>query len=203
MIDRSLLSVVSVDVIPISLHPNGLRIGGTIRKDEPEAGKLCLPGVVMQTGERITDAALRALSKLPVSAKRAVLRQGRMFDEPHRDPRGPSLSVSVLAAFPPSAQFSCHFPAELDVELGFDHAQIIRETMPDAGRLLWRDAEFTKALTGDRFSTSDALQIAQGLSRGSAPHRGNLNRSIEASGAVKDGLASSYGHRPAIMWAWR
>lgn len=105
-----------------------------------------------------------------------------VFDEPNRDPRGPTLSVTMWAVIssdevPGSAEWvSWDNPGDL----AFDHNRIVADTRPIlADTLLWRDQAFTRALLGPSFPASYALAVAEELS-GVRPDPGNLNRTLKS-----------------------
>ncbi|GAB93209.1 NUDIX hydrolase [Gordonia rhizosphera] len=203
-----LLSVVSVDVV--ALHYDAGRrqvfLGTHDRTTEPFLGQRALPGVVVHSGERLRDAAQRALGKLGITATPPALGQVRTFDEPSRDPRGPSLAIAMWAAFPdapalhtPEALWE---PVDAVGPLAFDHSVIVAEARDVLSDRLWRDVEFTRALTGPEFTATDAVAITRQLS-GHPPHRANLNRDLaRISGLTQTGDAPTSGARPPKLWRW-
>lgn len=203
-------SYVSVDVLALRFDrpSRTVRLAVHQRPNEPYAGSWALPGVLLLRGERLQDAGVRALSKidLPASARRA---QGQLvtFDEPNRDPRGPTLSVALWTVVesgstPGSAEW-----VELDrlPPLAFDHERIVADCRPRLSDLLWRDAEFSRALTGEVFTAADALAVATSLT-GSSPDRGNLNRTLAALPGLQRTqerrLSSAGTGRPGVVWTW-
>ncbi|MDJ0106942.1 NUDIX hydrolase, partial [Rhodococcus erythropolis] len=130
-----------------------------------------------------------------------------VFDEPNRDPRGPTLSVTMWAVIssdevPGSAEWvSWDNPGDL----AFDHNRIVADTRPIlADTLLWRDQAFTRALLGPSFPASYALAVAEELS-GVRPDPGNLNRTLKALPGLErtdERVRVSATGRPAVVWAW-
>ena len=94
-------SLVSVDVLALHFDRTSrqVKLGVTIRQWAPFAGQPALPGVLLGDGERLKDAALRALTGKLQLAPATVSGIGQVvtFDEPNRDPRGPTLSVAMWA----------------------------------------------------------------------------------------------------------
>ena len=154
--DRPPTSNVSVDVLTLRYEPVRRRVELAVapRLTEPYAGQPALPGVTLWEGERLAEAARRAVrDKLGLGV--ADLGQLTVFDEPSRDPRGFTLSVAMWAVADESAG-----EQHADVEwytldevppLAFDHADIIRYCRPLLIERLWRDLPFTRALTGTVF----------------------------------------------------
>lgn len=207
-VDQSLLSVVSVDVVTLA-YDHGARavlVAAAPRAAEPFMGELALPGVVVRGGERLRDAAARALAKLGLEAEPLAEGQLETFDEPSRDPRGPSLSIALWAVYPaPSASdgLAVWMPVDAPEPLAFDHDHIVGRSRPLLGARLWRDLDFTRALTGERFTGTDAVAITAQLS-GGQPHRANLNRDLgKLPGLERDGVAPTTGGRPPSLWRWR
>ena len=194
---------VSVDVVLLRYDSveRRLRCGFWLREWEPYLGELALPGVRLTAGERLTDAARRAVAKTGVGAFSGV-GQLATFDEPFRDPRGPTLSVALWAVTTEVANADWGYYAEPPA-LAFDHNRIVDQTRPLLGRLLWRDEVFTRALTGEQFSVTDALAITSDL-QGRAPDRGNLNRMMASlPGLIREpGVRSGAPGRPGAMWSW-
>lgn len=172
-----LLSVVSVDVLCLSYDPIDERIVlGLVRRDsDPYLGELALPGVTMRAGERLDGAAHRAIAKL-TDALPLALGQLRTFDEPSRDPRGPSLSIAMWAIVPHLANGT---PLDATPPLAFDHSQIVENCLPILGKLMLDDLAFTRAILPSPFLTTDARAILRTLT-GEDPHMGNLNRALDA-----------------------
>ncbi|GAA1352137.1 NUDIX domain-containing protein [Saccharothrix algeriensis] len=97
---------VSVDVLTLRFdaRARAVLLAVAPRALDPFAGELALPGVLLGRGERLRDAALRAVTgKLGVPAGE-VIATGQLatFDEPSRDPRGPTLSIALWATLTPA-----------------------------------------------------------------------------------------------------
>lgn len=177
-----------------------VRLGLHRRTVEPFAGELALPGVLLRRGERIRDAAARALAKIDVRSDAAG--QLVTFDEPNRDPRGPTLSIATWAVTTDAGSATWQAFDELP-DLAFDHRRIVADCRPRLAGMLWRDPDFTRRLTGDEFLATDALALQAELT-GTAPDRGNLNRTLAGLPGLTrtDRLASTGRGRPGTVWAW-
>jgi 8-oxo-dGTP diphosphatase len=202
-----LLSIVCVDVVALSYRRDDRRVVvGVHRRDkEPFTGKPALPGVVVTSGERLRDAALRALTKLGLGAPDA-LGQLLTFDELARDPRGPSLSIAMWAVFDDTAARNAAHAQWITFDavpkLAFDHTAMVVATRSLLADKLWRDTTFTRALTGPVFSATDAVAITEQLD-GSPPHRANLNRDLAKNPNLTEaGTAAATGGRPPKLWKW-
>lgn len=196
-------SKVSVDALTVRFNSErrGVEVAVTLRAQEPFTGQLALPGVVLLEGERLAHAAERALrDKLGWGAPRA-LGQLIVFDEPARDPRGATLSVAMWAV----ADGPGDHWVSLDAvpPLAFDHNRIIDVCRPMLSEMLWRDLDFTKALTGPTFPISTAISLTESLT-GTAPDRGNLNRRLATIPQLRvSGREVVRGRgRPGATWTW-
>ena len=195
-------SMVSVDVLTLRYNSSlrAVEVATSRRPTEPFINQPALPGVLLFEGERLADAAHRAVNtKLGFDV--SALGQLNVFDEPYRDPRGYSLSVAMWAVADGDAEWHTfdHMP-----QLAFDHNRMIVECRPLLADKLWRDLVFTRALTGESFPVSAAVAITQSLS-GSSPDRGNLNRrlaSIRQLGVSTRKVVMGRG-RPGTLWEWR
>lgn len=203
--ERPASSMVSVDVLALRYDPieREVQIAVATRVKEPFLGQESLPGVVLWQGERLADAARRAVATklgLPLIA----LGQLAVFDEPTRDPRGATLSVAMWGVAQDAGSEKAHwYPLGGLPHLAFDHDAIVAVCRPLLNEKLWRDLAFTKALTGRQFPVSAAVAMTRSLS-GMAPDRGNLNRRL----ASVRGLAVSHRRvvlgrgRPGTLWEW-
>lgn len=206
MTPPDIFSVVSVDVVALTYDRAARRVlfAAPERPREPYRGEIALPGVVVHSGERLVEAAARALDKVAVPSPPGALGQLRTFDEPTRDPRGPSLSVAMWAAYAPfgaPAPGGPWFPVDDAPHLAFDHDQILAASRELVAGMLWRDLGLTRALTGPELTATDAVAITEQLT--GHVHRGNLNRDLaRLSGLVEAGLAHGGRGRPAKVWRW-
>ncbi|MFT4297264.1 MAG: NUDIX hydrolase [Micropruina sp.] len=194
-------SLVSVDVLTLRYNP-GLRrveVATKPRTIEPYRGVPALPGVLLREGERLAAAAHRAVIE-KVGFDVSALGQLTVFDEPNRDPRGYSLSVAMWAVGDGDADW---YGFDDVPNLAFDHNVMLFECRPLLVDMLWRDLEFTRALTGPEFPVSAAVGITHTLS-GIAPDRGNLNRrlaSLRGLSVSNKRMVLGRG-RPGTVWEW-
>ncbi|UZF54657.1 NUDIX hydrolase [Gordonia polyisoprenivorans] len=206
--EPGILSVVSVDVVALTYdaEARAVLVATHRRTTEPHLGERALPGVVVRSGERLTDAASRALTKLGVNEPPSAIGQLKTFDEPSRDPRGPSLSVAMWATFWDSPDIRTEqavwTPIDRDHPPAFDHAEIITATRSILAEKLWRDLGFTRGLTGPQFTATDAVTITRSLT-GAEVHRANLNRDLARITTLTEaGVAPAAGGRPPKIWRW-
>ncbi|MFD0000060.1 NUDIX hydrolase [Nocardia sp. NPDC127526] len=200
-------SAVSIDVIALRYGRDDatVTVGIAPRRWEPFAGQLALPGVLLGRGERLVEAAVRAVhTKLGV-AEEAIAAVGQVatFDEPSRDPRGPTLSIAMWAVVgePGEAEWVAF---DRVPPLAFDHNRIIVAARTRLGEMLWKDLIFTRALTGEQFPATRAVELTTAL-HGARPDPGNLNRTLAAlPGLARTGerVRVKATGRPAAMWAF-
>ncbi|MEC3918162.1 NUDIX hydrolase [Nocardia sp. CDC160] len=202
-------SAVSIDVIALRYGPDdpAATLGIAARRWEPFAGELALPGVLLHRGERLAEAAHRAVhTKLGVPED-AILATGQVatFDEPHRDPRGPTLSIAMWAVVGDHESDAATWVSFDEVPpLAFDHNQIITVARERLAEMLWKDLTFTRALTGDQFTATRAVALTTAL-HGTKPDPGNLNRTLAAlPGLQRTGerVRVKATGRPAAVWSF-
>ncbi|WP_280468178.1 NUDIX hydrolase [Nocardia cyriacigeorgica] len=201
-------SAVSVDVVTLRCwgDDEGVRVGIAARDFEPFLGELALPGVLLGRGERLVEAAHRAVrTKLGVP-EAAISAAGQLitFDEPHRDPRGPTLSIAMWAIVTPHDGPAEWVEFDAIPALAFDHNRIVTESRTLLARMLWKDVAFTRALAGVEFPATRAVELTTGLG-GARPDPANLNRTL----ATVPGLTRTAERRrikptgrPAVIWAF-
>ncbi|GAA3846200.1 NUDIX domain-containing protein [Saccharothrix violaceirubra] len=199
-------TLVSVDVLALRFDTGAraVLLGISERPQEPFAGALALPGVLLRRGERLRDAAVRAAAdKLGVKVR--ATGQLITFDEPSRDPRGPTLSVALWAAVDPSAAGRTWVPLDDVPHLAFDHDRIVADCRPLLRDRLWRDPAFTAGLLGTEFTTAQALDLTEALT-GERPYPANLGRTMERVPGLRrttqHAASLPKGGRPPSVWRW-
>lgn len=205
--ERPDTSKVSVDVLTLRYNSKTRHVELAVapRPTDPYVGKLALPGVTLWEGERLAGAANRAVeSKLGCTLR--AHGQLTVFDEPHRDPRGFTLSVAMWGVVDqvPEDSLAQWYPLDQVPDLAFDHDEIVADCRPLLVERLWRDLAFTRALTGPTFPVSAAVAITREIT-GQAPDRGNLNRrlaSVKGLGVIHRKVVLGRG-RPGTLWEWQ
>jgi 8-oxo-dGTP diphosphatase len=203
---------VSVDVLVVRFDPGArtVLLGIAPRAAEPFEGELALPGVLLGLAERLRDAAGRAVVTklgLPPDALSAT---GQLvtFDEPNRDPRGPTLSIALWATTDPALDEhgnAVWTPLDAVPPLAFDHDRIVADCRPLLADRLWRDVAFTAGLLGPTFTTAQALDATEALT-GDRPYPANLGRIMERVPGLRrtteHAAALPKGGRPPSLWRW-
>lgn len=198
--------LVSIDVIPLRLaRGEGIQFATGARIFEPYLGEQALPGVLLRAGESIDDAVKRALkSKVGLTKPLTTMHVGA-FDSTNRDPRGATISIALAAIFPSASESSkARWNAlheSVLKELPFDHGNIVREAHERVTEALWSNEELTRALLGERFSTSDAL-----LAASPTPHEGNASRWLNSWGPLtklNEAERKAGAGRPSTLWEWK
>jgi len=202
-------TAVSVDVVALRFWAADAAVTFCIaaRGHEPFTGRLALPGVLLGRGERLADAAARAVhAKLGVPpAALGPVGQLVTFDEPHRDPRGPTLSIVMWAVTEPHEGPAQWVSFDEPPALAFDHNSIAAAARGLLAGLLWKDLPLTRALLGAQFPATRAVDLAASL-MGTRPDAANLNRTLAGiPGLVKTGerRRTRATGRPAAVWAFR
>lgn len=201
-------SAVSVDVVALRFWTGETTVtfGIAARAHEPFTGRVALPGVLLGRGERLADAARRAVhTKLGVPPA-AVGPVGQLvtFDEPSRDPRGPTLAIVMWAVTEPHEGPAQWASFDSPPALAFDHNSIVAAARTQLAGLLWKDLTLTRALLGAQFPATRAVDLTTSLV-GVRPDPANLNRTL----AGIPGLAKTDERRrtkatgrPAAVWAF-
>lgn len=201
-------SAVSVDVVALRFWAEdaAATFGTAARPHEPFTGAVALPGVLLGRGERLVEAARRAVhTKLgvPIGAIGPV---GQLvtFDEPNRDPRGPTLSIVMWAVTGPHDGPAQWMSFDEPPALAFDHNSIVHAARGLLSGLLWKDLALTRALLGDEFPATRAVDLATSL-LGARPDAANLNRTlagIPGLSKTDERRRTKATGRPAAVWAF-
>jgi 8-oxo-dGTP diphosphatase len=204
-------TLVSVDVLALRFDARAVRLAVAPRANEPFQGELALPGVLLGRGERLRDAAMRTVAGKLGLAPDAVTAVGQLatFDEPSRDPRGPTLSVALWATIDPARSAGqdglTWVPLDEVPPLAFDHNRIVDDCRPLLQDRLWRDTAFSAGLLGAEFTTAQALDVTEALT-GDRPYPANLGRTMDRvpglSRTTEHAAALPKGGRPPLMWRW-
>ncbi|QLY29074.1 NUDIX hydrolase [Nocardia huaxiensis] len=201
-------SAVSLDVVTLRYGPDEptVTLGVAPRQWDPFAGELALPGVLLHRGERLVTAARRAVhTKLGVpEASISAVGQLATFDEPNRDPRGPTLSIAMWAVVTDHPSDAVWVPFDKVPQLAFDHNGIVSAARALLAGMLWKDLTFTRALVGEQFPATRAVELTTALD-GTRPDPGNLNRTLAAiPGLTRTGdrVRVKATGRPAAVWAF-
>jgi 8-oxo-dGTP diphosphatase len=204
--------LVSIDTVPLVLRDGHWSVILGVRELEPYAGQAALPGVLLRPMERLEEAALRALStKVNVSEENVLfLMNTGAFDNPDRDPRGPTLSIAHVAVIDPEDEPEgvVYHLLTGTADLPFDHSAIVMSAAKAVLEALWINERLTRALLGELFSTADVARLMRELSIAASenePDTSNLGRDLaKNSRLVKAGVpAAPAGRgRPAAAWAW-
>ena len=197
--------LVSIDVVPVRFTDT-IEVAVGRRIFEPFIGQLALPGVLLLNGESIVDAAYRALEVKTGIEKGDVLEliQVGAFDNPDRDPRGPTISISFVAVIRQGElDDRANIITDFD-DLPFDHPNIIEAALAAINVRLWGNQQVTRAVLGNTFSTTRAIAVTEAFSTG-AVDKTNFNRMLKNYAPIErvEGVAVSGGKgRPPAQWAF-
>jgi 8-oxo-dGTP diphosphatase len=204
--------LVSIDTVPLVLREGRWSVILGVRELEPYAGQAALPGVLLRPMERLEEAALRALSsKVNVSEENVLfLMNTGAFDNPDRDPRGPTLSIAHVAVIDPEdePEGAVYHLLTGSADLPFDHSAIVMSAAKAVLDALWVNEPLTRALLGEKFSTADVARLVRELSIAASegePDTSNLGRELAKKPCLaKAGTpAAPVGKgRPAAAWSW-
>ncbi|GAC79333.1 8-oxo-dGTP diphosphatase [Gordonia malaquae] len=202
--------LIAVDVVPVAWTQAGLVVGTARRRFEPFIGRFALPGVLLGAGERLSDAAGRALDSkagIGASSVRHLFQIGA-FDGPDREPRRHAISVAFVAVIDPgvvdggAAEVSWT-RADEESALPFDHNAIVAVALTQIRQRLWSDDDTTRALTGPWFSTPDAVRLTSDVT-GQPVHQSNLRRALAGHSRLRSTQAPDVGKpgRRPLVWEW-
>lgn len=169
--------VISIDSLIYRINGNGeLEILLVKRWNEPFAGQLALPGVLLNSNESITEAARRALLD-KADIKNEYIRgvkQFKVFDTSNRDPRGNTIAIACFTFISDSSNTSGTWVNISRIkQLPFDHNLIINESLK---KLHNPDESIIFGITGNTFTTIDYKNIV--LQSGGELELSNLIRII-------------------------
>lgn len=206
--------LVSIDTVPFLFRDGVLEVILAKRVFEPFLGEAALPGVLLSPNERLAEAAVRALkTKAGIGEEsiRCITGTG-VFDNPDRDPRGPTLSIVHAVILDPESVVlsdgASRVPAAEVKGLPFDHDAIIARTAAALLDALWVGKDVTRALLGESFTTASAARLARELAATAGrpePVTNHLGRDLAKNPwLIKTTAAAAPAGRgrPAAGWGW-
>ncbi|RVW02708.1 NUDIX hydrolase [Rhodococcus xishaensis] len=192
---------VAVDVAVLTVQTGQLHVLVVERPD----GALALPGSFLRSGERLADAAERALGS-KAGLVGADFHQLAMFDAPDRDGRGWVLSMAHGATLrrdelPPEATLVRIDGRTVTASLAFDHAAMVSRAVDDLRARYARRVD-PSGLLADAFTVLELRRLYETVFGRSLPKdsfRRLVIDAIEATGRT----SSSGTGRPAELFRRR
>jgi len=206
---------VAVDVALFTLADESerrrqLQVLLTRRREEPFAGRWCLPGDWVRHSELLDHVALRELAAAGVDDM--YLEQLYTFDRLERDPRQRVISVAYFALLRADARARLALNdstdarwwnlGELPQPLAFDHHDILRVAV-DRLRSKLEYTTLAFLLLPEVFTLPDLKQTYETI-LGEELDRGNFYRKIKEAGLLEPtGRRRESGGRPAALYCFR
>lgn len=129
---------VAVDIAIFHWRQERLHVLLIQRVNEPFAGQWALPGGFVDMEETCLQAAARELEE-ETGVTNLTLKELGVFDAPHRDPRGRTISVAYLAVVPAGQSVEARggddaanaewFDVRSLPALAFDHAEVVARAL--------------------------------------------------------------------------
>jgi 8-oxo-dGTP diphosphatase len=222
---------VAVDVVALTVEASSICLILNRRENEPFEGWLALPGVFVNSGERLDwlenhaqeTAVDRALGKIGLD-RPPSLEQVFAQDHPDRDPRGWVISIAYFCLIPPKRAVingqgrspGVMVQIELvdgnvsrivkdgrQIKLAFDHQSIVEEVLRRIQSGLRRSGLAFKLLP-DEFSLGELRAVHETL-LGRQINKDSFRRSLLGSGEVVPTGRRQHGvgHRPSELYRRR
>lgn len=197
--ERGVLAVV------VHRRDNEPRPGG---RPAPAAGSWALPGTFLHDGERLADAARRALhTKCGIDGLDA--RQLRVFDDPARDPRGWVVSVAhwdvvpytrIAALLDQRADVAARLVDHEDTlsDLAFDHQEIVARAVAEIRATYSREPD-PAGLLAEPFTLLQLRQLHEAV-LGEDLQKDTFRRKMEPYLAPLAATSSGTVGRPAQLY---
>lgn len=180
---------VTCDLVVLSVRAGALHTLLVRRAGEPYAGRLALPGGLVEIDENLEDAAYRKLGEeAGVGRADVILEQLAAYGEPGRDPRQRVVTVAWLALgadLPEPTAGSDAADARWvpvatalgePVELAFDHHRVLTDGVERA-RAKLEDTGYAAALCGETFTVADLHAVYEAV-WGIELDRANFHRKV-------------------------
>ncbi|UOD80689.1 NUDIX hydrolase [Paenarthrobacter ureafaciens] len=166
---------VTVDIVALTVRGGELCVLLITRLIEPFRGRLALPGGFVLAGEDLVEAAIRELGEeTGVERLPGYLEQLASYGPKGRDPRGDVLTVAHLLLAPDfpvlsagsDAEQAAWYPVEGvvngEVDLAFDHAQILEDAVERA-RAKLEYSPLGAAFCGEEFTIAQLRAVYEAV----------------------------------------
>lgn len=224
-VDVAVLTVLPPAAVAPGSVAGGLGVVVHRRTPEPPSdatgsgtpGEWSLPGSFLHEGERLTDAAMRALADKVGIGGGVTLHELRVFDDPARDPRGWVISVAHAAVVPYDALATVlagrddvmvrplpHDPDDVGAavaDLAFDHQQIVAEAVAEL-RTTYREHPDPFGLIPEPFTLLQ-LRLLHEAILGEPWQKDTFRRRMEPHLTATDQIAEGIVGRPARLFHHR
>ncbi|MDJ0396081.1 NUDIX hydrolase [Rhodococcus sp. G-MC3] len=188
---------VAVDVAVLTVRANALHVVTV-----PSPRGLALPGTFLHPGERLADAADRALST-KADLHGLEFHQIGMFDDPERDERGWVLSMAHTAVVPVEILTDAVDLVKLtetttSEPLAFDHGAMVKLAVDDVRQRYGRAVD-PALLLGNYFTLLELRRLYEVVYGKTLP-KDTFRRQVAGSVAGTNTTSTAGGGRPAELY---
>lgn len=187
---------VAVDLVILTVQNKQLEVVTVKRTEHPFLDSLALPGGFVGIAESLDDAANRVL-KSKANLENVYLEQLFTFGNPDRDPRMRIISVAYYTLVAPSQLTGIQTHPVNNLELAFDHKQILETTLSRIqGKLEY--APISTNLLPPKFTLRELQDVHETI-LGRTLNKDAFRRKILATGQLEPTgiLETGQGFRPA------
>ncbi|MFF0816013.1 NUDIX hydrolase [Rhodococcus sp. NPDC003318] len=191
---------VAVDVAVLTYRAGAI---AALVVEHEKLGGRALPGTFLHSGERLADAAERALQdKAGLSG--TSFRQLAMFDDPDRDDRGWVISMAHTAALPAATLPAGSILVEVGdgvvaEELLFDHADMVRLAVGDLRERCTQRVD-PDGLLGEKFTMLELNEFYRAVFGLERLQKDSFRRHVIAALEPTDELVATGAGRPAELF---
>ena len=165
---------VAVDVVILTLSEGLPHVLLVCRGEAPFEGMWAIPGGFKRPSETLDEAAERELAEETGVGAATLLTQFRAYGDPGRDPRLNVVTVAYLAVVPDVGALEAGTDAAVaalipvsdvlncEVELSFDHLQIVRDAV-DRVRLELEVSGIAPAFVGQTFTLGELRSVYEAI----------------------------------------
>lgn len=194
---------VAVDVAVLTYHVGTLHV---VVVEHEQLGGCALPGTFLHSGERLADAAERALRD-KAGLTGTSFRQLAMFDDPDRDDRGWVISMAHTAALPardlPEGEILVEVADGVVAEdLLFDHADMVRLAVDDLRDRCTQRVD-PDGLLGEKFTMLELNELYRAVFGLEKLQKDSFRRHVIGALEPTDELVTTGAGRPAELFRRR
>lgn len=201
---------ISVDSVVFGYSDGELKVALIERKKEPFKGEWAIPGGFMEGSETVEETARRELNE-ETGIKDAYLEQFHVFNQPGRDPRGPTVTIALFALINPGG---CHLIASEDASkakwwpayklppLAFDHEEIYGKALT-ALRAAFKTKPLAFELLPKQFTLTHLQDIFEQVFNIELDKR-NFRKKIAKMDFIRESGHKTTGerNRPAMLYTY-
>ncbi|HLP79339.1 MAG TPA: NUDIX domain-containing protein [Acidobacteriota bacterium] len=190
---------IAIDAVLFTVKNGALLVALAKREKQPYVGSFELYGGIVQDSETVDETLRRKIATV-CGTNEFYFEQFSVFSDPHRDPRGRTISIGYVALVPYDISSSVKW---YDVKslplLAFDHGAILMGARDYLKRRI--DTSLLRHLVVEPFALNTLQEVYEVIEGKKYDNRNFRKRMIDGGVVVKTAVREKdVSHRPAFLY---